>query len=85
MTVQTSRSISKHLLFLLTSLIWPLLAGAGVLGLLALVAVGLTGGSYGERALLFYGPVALGLLLVAALLRTAARKLAPELEASVER
>lgn len=56
---------------------WPVLGGGSVLALLALVVFGIAGGHYGELLLLFYGPVALALVVVAALLRLAARKLAP--------
>lgn len=56
---------------------WPVLGGGSVLALLALVVFGIAGGHYGELLLLFYGPVALALVGVAALLRLAARKLAP--------
>ncbi|MDP1829525.1 MAG: hypothetical protein Q8L48_40030 [Archangium sp.] len=71
----TPGSVGRVFLFQLCALLWPILGGVAALALLALVAFGMTGGHYGELALLFYGPVALGLLLVAALLRAGATRL----------
>lgn len=71
----TAGSAGRVILFQLCALLWPLLGGGAVLALLALVAFSMTGGHYGQLALLFYGPVALGLLLVGALLRAGATRL----------
>ncbi len=66
----------QRFLLILCFMLWPFVGGAAGLALLVLVVFALMGGHYGELVLLAYGPVAVGLLLVAALLRAAARKLA---------
>jgi hypothetical protein len=59
----------RRILMIVCFMLWPFVAGAAALALVALIVFGLIGGHYGELALMVYGPVALGMLLVAALLR----------------
>ncbi|MFZ5442498.1 MAG: hypothetical protein ACOZQL_20985 [Myxococcota bacterium] len=59
----------------LFALLWPLLAGGAGLTLLALLTFAVMGGHYGQLVLLFAGPVALGVLLLAVALRALSLKL----------
>ena len=68
------RTVARLIFSEVCAFLWPLLGGAGALALLALVVFGVIGGSYGQLALMFYAPAALGLILVAALLRACAKR-----------